>query len=110
MGPQHAFPHRLTRREFGQNLPEVLIQWWSPFKRRLAPPPFFRARLGAASSVGASSIKPRRMVFGSIPNKPEIYSRPPWPNLAASIPAERRRSFSDSVANSHCIFNATAFS
>lgn len=82
VGPQyHPLSHRVTCREFGESLQEVIFQEWQLLSRRLASPAFFRPRLGAASSVRSSSIKPRRTVFGSIPNNPETYSIPPRSSL-----------------------------
>jgi hypothetical protein len=46
-------------------------------KALVRPPPFFRTRLGVGSSVWSSSSKPRRTVFGSIPNHAEMDSSPP---------------------------------
>ena len=44
------------------------------------------------------------MVFGSHAKTRAMYSTPPWPSLAASTAAYRRRSFSDSHPKKRCIF------
>src|SRR5512145_357217 len=44
------------------------------------------------------------MVFGSHAKTCAMYSTPPWPSLAASTAAYRRRSFSDSHPKNRCIF------
>ena len=41
VGPQHAFPHRVARREFAEQLAEVVLQRRQPLSRRFAPPAFF---------------------------------------------------------------------
>src|SRR5467141_1832745 len=48
------------------------------------------------------------MVFGSHAKTRAIYSTPPWPSLAASTAAYRRRSFSDSHPKNRCIFCSTS--
>src|SRR5262250_1145542 len=44
------------------------------------------------------------MVFGSHAKTRAMYSTPPYPSLAASTAAYRRRSFSDSQPKNRCIF------
>src|SRR3954453_11089055 len=46
------------------------------------------------------------MVLGSHANTRAMYSIPPWPSLAASIAAYRRRSFSDNHPKKRCIFSS----
>src|SRR5262244_1320388 len=46
------------------------------------------------------------MVFGSHANTRAMYSTPPWPSLAASTAAYRRRSFSDNHPKKRCIFSS----
>src|SRR5215475_2688032 len=46
------------------------------------------------------------MVFGSHANTRAMYSTPPWPSLAASMAAYRRRSFSDNHPKKRCIFSS----
>src|SRR5262249_14758304 len=47
-----------------------------------------------------------RMVFGSHVKTCAMYSIPPWPSLAASTAAYRRRSFSDNHPKKRCIFSS----
>src|SRR5215813_7115894 len=46
------------------------------------------------------------MVFGSHVKTCAMYSIPPWPSLAASTAAYRRRSFSDNHPKKRCIFSS----
>src|SRR5678816_1858576 len=46
------------------------------------------------------------MVLGSHANTRAMYSTPPWPSLAASMAAYRRRSFSDNHPKKRCIFSS----
>src|SRR4029453_3708271 len=46
------------------------------------------------------------MVLGSHANTRAMYSPPPWPSLAASMAAYRRRSFSDNHPKKRCIFSS----
>src|SRR4030095_3305169 len=46
------------------------------------------------------------MVCGSHANTRAMYSTPPWPSLAASMAAYRRRSFSDNHPKKRCIFSS----
>src|SRR5215831_10652256 len=46
------------------------------------------------------------MVFGSHVKACAMYSIPPWPSLAASTAAYRRRSFSDNHPKKRCIFSS----
>src|SRR4029453_10651506 len=46
------------------------------------------------------------MVLGSHANTRAMYSTPPWPTLAASMAAYRRRSFSDNHPKKRCIFSS----
>src|SRR4029434_8893127 len=46
------------------------------------------------------------MVLGSHANTRALYSTPPWPSLAASMAAYRRRSFSDNHPKKRCIFSS----
>src|SRR5262249_28559034 len=47
-----------------------------------------------------------RMVSGSHVKTCAMYSTPPWPSLAASTAAYRRRSFSDNHSKKRCIFSS----
>src|SRR4029453_1423224 len=46
------------------------------------------------------------MVLGSHANTRAMYSTPPWPSLAASMAAYRRRSFSDNPPKNRRIFSS----
>src|SRR5215472_2960830 len=46
------------------------------------------------------------MVLGSHAKTRAMYSTPPWPSLAASTAAYRRRSFSDNHPKKRCIFSS----
>src|SRR5262249_24381000 len=46
------------------------------------------------------------MVFGSHVKTCAMYSIPPWPSLAASTAAYRRRSFCDNHPKKRCIFSS----
>src|SRR5215510_7509050 len=46
------------------------------------------------------------MVFGSHVKTCAMYSIPPWPSLAASTAAYRRRSFADNHPKKRCIFSS----
>src|SRR4029434_3490873 len=46
------------------------------------------------------------MVLGSHANTRAMYSTPPWPSLAASMAAYRRRSFSYNHPKKRCIFSS----
>src|SRR5262247_4386631 len=46
------------------------------------------------------------MVLGSHAKTRAMYSTPPWPSLAASMAAYRRRSFSDNHPKKRCIFSS----
>src|SRR5215468_7686533 len=46
------------------------------------------------------------MVLGSHAQTRAMYSTPPWPSLAASTAAYRRRSFSDNHPKKRCIFSS----
>src|SRR5215813_5119760 len=46
------------------------------------------------------------MVLGSHAKTRAMYSTPPWPSLAASAAAYRRRSFSDNHPKKRCIFSS----
>src|SRR5215470_14445755 len=46
------------------------------------------------------------MVLGSHAKTRAMYSTPPWPSLAATMAAYRRRSFSDNHPKKRCIFSS----
>src|SRR4030095_1896582 len=46
------------------------------------------------------------MVLGSHANTRAMYSPPPWPSLAASMAAYRRRSFPDNHPKTRCSFSS----
>src|SRR5215471_11066423 len=46
------------------------------------------------------------MVLGAHAKTRAMYSTPPWPSLAASAAAYRRRSFSDNYPKKRCIFSS----
>src|SRR5262249_30780169 len=104
--PQHAFAHRIASRELLQQGAEVRFQGRLRHYARRAAPPFVRMRPAARSSVASRSRRPCRMGLGSHAQTRAMSSTPPWPSLAASTAAYRRRSFSDNHPKKRCIFSS----
>ena len=84
---QHALPHRVSRRELGQQRAKIFVERGNAVDQGLASTAFFRTRLGAGSTGSANSVNPRRTVLASKPNRLEMALLPPLPSLAASIAA-----------------------
>src|SRR5258706_15289213 len=106
--PLHFQPHRIARSVVLEHLLESHFERRVEIDQPFASTPFFRERPVSRSSAPSSSPSPIRMVLGSHPKTPAIYSIPPCPNFAASMAAYRRRSFSLSESNSLLIIRLTS--
>src|SRR5262249_3581510 len=105
-GPLAPGPHRVVGGMVLEHLEEVLLPARGDRDQRLAATPFVRTRPVSRSSWPSSSACPCRMVLGSHPRMRAMYSRPPWPSLAASMAAYRRRSCSRKESKSRFIFRS----
>src|SRR3954454_9354719 len=98
--PLHFGPHRIAGGVVVEDLQEVPLKPRADGDQPFPSAPFFRTRPVSRSSPPSSSACPCRMVLGSHSRTRAMYSRPPYPNFAASMAAYRRRSLSFSEPNS----------
>src|SRR3954451_20259092 len=82
VGPSHLEPHRVTRGVVLEHLVEVRPDRRIDLDQPFPPAPFLRERPVSRSSSPSNSPRPSRMVFGSHPRTPAMYSIPPCPNFA----------------------------
>src|SRR4051812_16797610 len=107
VGPPQVKPHRVARGVVLEHLEEVGLDRGVGRDQPPASAPLFRVRPVSRSPSPSSSTRPCRTVLGSQPRRAEMYSIPPWPSLAASMAAYRRRSLSLRESKSRLISRST---